>query len=124
MLHAWQGYRECAFGADDLKPISCSGYNWLSHDTAPAVSERFFDKGLPAGCLEEGLTGSIADALDTLLLMGMDDEAAEGIRYIEEHLCFEKSNQVIDVFEVRRMRCVLLGPAMPQPTLTPCSRPS
>mmetsp|Transcript_2291 Transcript_2291/g.8157 ORF Transcript_2291/g.8157 Transcript_2291/m.8157 type:complete len:598 (-) Transcript_2291:32-1825(-) len=99
MAHAWKGYRECAFGADDLKPISCSASNWLSRDTAPAVSARFFDKSLPEGCLEEGLTGSIADALDTLLLMGMEEEVAEAVRHMDEHLCFEKSNQVIDVFE-------------------------
>jgi len=30
MQHAWNGYKQYAWGQDDLKPVSKSGGNWLN----------------------------------------------------------------------------------------------
>ena len=53
--HAWRGYRDHAWPHDELAPLSRSGLRWL----------------------DVGVT--IVDALDTLLIVGLDDDAAEAI---------------------------------------------
>ena len=52
--HAWDGYKQYAWGHDALKPLSKSYHDWYS---------------VP-------LLMSPVDALDTMILMGMNDEAA------------------------------------------------
>lgn len=47
MVHAWQGYRQHAWGMDELCPVSKEGRNSFS-----------------------GLGATIIDALDTLYIMG------------------------------------------------------
>ena len=59
-LHAWQGYRQYAWGHDALKPLSKSYHDWY---------------GVP-------LLMSPVDGLDTMILMGMTDEAAQTREYI------------------------------------------
>ena len=56
--HAWRGYRDHAWPHDELAPLSRSGLRWL----------------------DVGVT--IVDALDTLLIVGLDDDAAEAISWI------------------------------------------
>jgi ER degradation enhancer, mannosidase alpha-like 2 len=75
--HAWDGYKRYAWGHDALKPLSKSAHDWYT------VS----------------LLMSPVDALDTMILMGMDDEAATTRDYIDKHLSFD---QDIDVknFEI------------------------
>ncbi|QNN45396.1 glycoside hydrolase family 47 protein [Thermomonas brevis] len=75
--HAWQGYMQYAKGHDDLKPISAAPRDWYP---------------VP-------LLMSPVDALDTLLLLGMDKEANEARELIVTQLSFD---QDIDVqnFEV------------------------
>lgn len=65
--HAWQGYKQYAWGHDALKPLSKSYHDWYA---------------VP-------LLMSPVDALDTMILMGMDDEAAQAREYIAKNLSFD-----------------------------------
>lgn len=66
--HAWQGYKKYAWGHDDLKPLSKTYHDWYA----------------------EPLLMTPVDALDTMLLMGLDDEAVRTREYIVTHLSFDK----------------------------------
>jgi hypothetical protein len=44
-IHAWEGYKRCGWGSDDVKPISCAPSNWISQDPYPLVTKRF-EKGI------------------------------------------------------------------------------
>jgi mannosidase alpha-like ER degradation enhancer 2 len=76
-LHAWDGYRRYAWGHDELKPVSRSPYDWYG----------------------SSLLMTPVDAYDTMLLMGLDTEAAEAKRLILERLSFDQDLSV-QVFEV------------------------
>lgn len=71
-LHAWNGYKEYAWGNDDLKPLSKSHHNWYS----------------------EPLLMTPVDALDTMIIMGLDDEAKKTADYIAKNLSFDKDISV------------------------------
>ncbi len=71
-LHAWEGYKEYAWGSDDLAPLSKEGVNW--HD--------------------ESLLMTPVDAFDTMVLMGLDEEAEEAKQLIFEQLSFDKDFDV------------------------------
>ncbi|CAH2034680.1 unnamed protein product, partial [Iphiclides podalirius] len=73
--HAWRGYKEHAWGHDNLKPVSGMAYDWFSL----------------------GLT--IVDALDTAFIMGLTDEYNEGKEWIKDELIFTK-NKDVNFFEV------------------------
>lgn len=75
--HAWQGYMRYAKGHDDLKPISGAARDWYP---------------VP-------LLMSPVDALDTLLLLGMDKEADEAHELIVTQLSFDQDIEVQN-FEV------------------------
>lgn len=75
--HAWQGYMQYARGHDDLKPISAQPRDWY-----------------PAPLLM-----SPVDALDTLLLLGLDKEANEARELIVGQLSFDQDIEVQN-FEV------------------------
>lgn len=63
MRHAWNGYREHAFGKDEVQPISGeSNTRW------------------------EGLGTTLVDSLDTLWLMGMKKEFYEARDWLKESL--------------------------------------
>ena len=66
--HAWDGYKQYAWGHDELKPLSKSYRDWYS------VS----------------LFMTPVDALDTMILMGLDDEAAETRGFIAKNLSFDQ----------------------------------
>ncbi len=66
-LHAWNGYKQYAWGHDELKPLSKSYRDWHS------VS----------------LNMTPVDALDTMILMGLDDEAAKTREFIAKNLTFD-----------------------------------
>src|SRR5438093_1244875 len=76
-LHVWSGYRHYAWGHDDLNPISRSPHDWYG----------------------ESLLMTPVDAYDTMLLMGLDAEAADAKRLILERLSFDRDISV-QVFEV------------------------
>ena len=77
-LHAWTGYQTYASGHDELKPISRTAYDW--------------DAGRP-------LIMTPVDALDTMILMKLDDEADAARRDIVEHLDVRQDTSV-SVFEI------------------------
>lgn len=76
-LHAWTGYQKYAWGHDDLKPLSKTYHDWYA----------------------EPLLMTPVDALDTMILMGLDQEAAATRQYILQHLNFDKDISVQN-FEV------------------------
>ncbi|MFI0453939.1 glycoside hydrolase family 47 protein [Actinomadura sp. 6N118] len=79
LLHTWNAYKRLAWGHDHLLPVS-GGHG------------EFFDDAHPVGL-------TIVEALDTLYLMRLDDELAEGVDWIEESLDFSAVNANVQVFE-------------------------
>ena len=77
-LHAWNGYKKYAWGHDDLDPVSRKPRDWYP----PAVMYM-----------------TPVDALDTMLLMGLKDEAAEAQKVILDNLSFDHDVSV-QVFEI------------------------
>lgn len=75
--HAWQGYMQFAKGHDDLKPIS----------------------GQPRDWYEKSLLMSPVDALDTLILLGLDKEATEARELIATQLSFDH-DMYVQNFEI------------------------
>jgi len=71
-LHAWNGYKKYAWGHDDLKPLSKTYHDWYP----------------------QPLLMTAVDALDTMILMELDDEAAKTKQYILENLSFDKDMEV------------------------------
>ena len=66
--HAWEGYKQYAWGHDDLKPLSKGYHDWYAHT----------------------LVMTPVDALDTMMLMGLNDEAAKTRDYIANNLSFDR----------------------------------
>jgi mannosidase alpha-like ER degradation enhancer 2 len=65
--HAWNAYKEFAWSHDELKPLSGGFSDWSSST----------------------LLLTPIDALDTLYLMGMEDEAEATLEYIKANLSFD-----------------------------------
>lgn len=76
-LHAWTGYKKYAWGHDDLKPLSKTWHDWYA----------------------DPLLMTPVDALDTMLIMGMNDEADRTREYVVKNLSFDKDIPVQN-FEV------------------------
>jgi mannosidase alpha-like ER degradation enhancer 2 len=76
-LHAWSGYKQYAWGHDALKPLSKSYHDWYS----------------------SSLLMSPVDGLDTMILMGMTNEAAATRKYIDENLSFDR-DMFVKNFEI------------------------
>lgn len=72
--HAWKGYREYAWGHDELRPVSRSSSEWFG----------------------VGLT--IIDSLDTMLLMNLRGEFQQARDWVANSLTFEK-NVDVNLFE-------------------------
>lgn len=71
-LHAWNGYKKYAWGHDDLKPLSKTHHDWYA----------------------QPLLMTPVDSLDTMIIMGLDEEAATTRAYILENLSFDKDIDV------------------------------
>ena len=71
-LHAWNGYRKYAWGHDDLKPLTKTYHDWYP----------------------EPLLMTPVDSLDTMIIMGLDEEATATRQYIVENLSFDKDIEV------------------------------
>ncbi len=71
-LHAWNGYKKYAWGHDDLKPLSKTYHDWYP----------------------EPLLMTPVDALDTMILMGLNVDAKSTREYIAKHLSFDKDIDV------------------------------
>ena len=67
-LHAWNAYKKYAWGHDQLKPLSKSFKDWYG----------------------ESLLMTPVDAFDTIVLMGLNGEAAEAKQLILNTLSFDK----------------------------------
>lgn len=67
-LHAWSAYKQYAWGHDELKPLSKSYHDWYG------VS----------------LMMTPVDALDTMILMGLNQQADEARELIATRLSFDK----------------------------------
>nr|XP_060613211.1 endoplasmic reticulum mannosyl-oligosaccharide 1,2-alpha-mannosidase [Anolis sagrei ordinatus] len=72
--HAWKGYKEFAWGHDELKPISKSFNEWF------------------------GLGLTLIDALDTMWIMDLKEEFAEARQWVATELRFDK-NVDVNLFE-------------------------
>ncbi|KAM6902437.1 endoplasmic reticulum mannosyl-oligosaccharide 1,2-alpha-mannosidase [Xenentodon cancila] len=72
--HAWKGYKDYAWGHDELKPISKSFSEWF------------------------GLGLTLIDSLDTMWIMGLKEEFAEARSWVEKELSFNK-NVDVNLFE-------------------------
>jgi hypothetical protein len=71
-LHAWHGYRQYAWGHDALQPLSKTPRDWYG----------------------ESLLMTPVDALDTMLVMGLDDEARDTRELIDAKLSFDRDLDV------------------------------
>lgn len=76
-LHAWNGYEEFAWGHDDLRPLSLGWHDWY----------------------DVPLLMTPVDAYDTMLLMGLDEEARRARDLIFGTLSFDQ-DITVQVFEV------------------------
>jgi mannosidase alpha-like ER degradation enhancer 2 len=72
MRTSWHAYEQYAWGHDELRPISKAPRDWYG----------------------ESLLMTPVDSLDTLLLMGLNDEAAKAKALIVEKLSFDKDISV------------------------------
>ncbi|XP_052412262.1 endoplasmic reticulum mannosyl-oligosaccharide 1,2-alpha-mannosidase-like [Carassius gibelio] len=72
--HAWKGYKDFAWGHDELKPISKSYGEWF------------------------GLGLTLIDALDTMWILGLKEEFAEAREWVARELSFDK-NVDVNLFE-------------------------
>jgi len=71
-LHAWNGYKKYAWGHDDLQPLSKTPHDWYG----------------------QSLLMTPVDALDTMILMGLKEEANSTREYIARNLSFDKDIEV------------------------------
>ncbi|CAF93587.1 unnamed protein product, partial [Tetraodon nigroviridis] len=72
--HAWKGYKDHAWGRDELKPISKSFGEWF------------------------GLGLTLIDSLDTMWILGLKEEFTEAKSWVEQELTFSKNTDV-NLFE-------------------------
>ncbi|XP_034402867.1 endoplasmic reticulum mannosyl-oligosaccharide 1,2-alpha-mannosidase isoform X1 [Cyclopterus lumpus] len=72
--HAWKGYKDYAWGHDELKPISRSFGEWF------------------------GLGLTLIDSLDTMWILGLKEEFAEAKDWVKKELSFDK-NVDVNLFE-------------------------
>ncbi len=66
-LHSWNAYKQYAWRADGLRPLSKSGYRWY----------------------DVSLFMTALDALDTMILMGLKEEADSTREFIATNLSFD-----------------------------------
>ena len=76
-LHSWNAYKKYAWGKDQLKPLSKTFRNWY----------------------DESLLMTPVDAFDTMVLMGLNEEAKETKELIFKNLSFDK-NFFVQNFEI------------------------
>lgn len=75
--HAWQGYKDYAWGSDDLKPLTKEPKIWY----------------------KQSMLMTPVDAFDTFILLGLEKEAGEAKNVILQKLDFN-INQEVQVFEI------------------------
>lgn len=75
--HAWSCYRKYAWGKDDLLPLSKS-----------------------SSSIDYGMAMTMIDSLDTLWLMGLQEEFNEAREWLAENFNLDNNNRNVVVFEV------------------------
>jgi len=88
-LHAWNGYKRFAWGFDEVLPVS-------------GKPKNFFDPGHSFGL-------SIIEAMDTLYVMGLDDELAQCVKWLRSNLDFDVDARVQMFEAIIRMVAGLLS---------------
>src|SRR5579863_3876900 len=83
-LHAWNGYKQYAWGHDELRPLTKSYRDWYSSTPTAANATQ---AGNPVA---SSLLMTPVDALDTMVLMGLKQQADEDRALIDKHLSFDK----------------------------------
>ena len=78
LLHAWNGYKQHAWGHDDLLPVSKTWRDWYG---------------------SESLLMTAVDTVSTLAIMDLDDEVRSTTDYIAKNLHFDKDINVSN-FEI------------------------
>ena len=73
--HAWKGYKEHAWGYDELKPLTKTSSSW-------------FNLGL-----------TIIDSLDTIYIMNLQDEFREALNWVKNGLNLD-SDRYNNLFEI------------------------
>src|ERR1700743_1094133 len=76
-LRSWEGYKKYAWGHDELKPLSHEGRDWYGHS----------------------VLSTPVDALDTLVLMGLQPQADEDRKLIDTQLNLDQDISVSN-FEI------------------------
>jgi mannosidase alpha-like ER degradation enhancer 2 len=71
-LYAWNAYKQYAWGHDELKPLSRGHHDWYS----------------------QSLLMTPVDALDTMVLMGLTEEAGKTREFIVKNLSFDQDIEV------------------------------
>ena len=71
-LYAWNAYKQYAWGHDELKPLSNGQHDWYS----------------------KSLLMTPVDALDTMIIMGLTDEADKTREFIATNLSFDQDIEV------------------------------
>lgn len=77
-LHSWNGYKKYGWGKDQYSPVSKTGSNPI---------------------LSDGAGWIIVDSLDTLYIMGLNQELQDARNWVESSLNFDQ-NEYISTFEV------------------------
>lgn len=77
MRHAWRGYKQYAWGHDALNPLSKTPRDWYQHS----------------------LLMTPVDGLDTLMIMGLKEEADEARELIAQKLSFDQ-DMYVQNFEI------------------------
>merc|ERR1719466_228684 len=80
MKHAWDGYAAHAWGKNEVRPVSKAG-----------------NLGTVFGSSDCGAT--IVDSMDTLFIMGLEEEFAKGKEWISTNLNLTQMTEKISVFE-------------------------
>ena len=80
-LHAWAGYKNYAWGKNELRPISKQPHS-------PGIFGSAEDLG-----------ATLVDSMDTLYIMGFKEEVKEALKWIKEHFNIHVSTQM-SAFEV------------------------
>ena len=75
MRRAWNAYRNYAWGADEIKPVSNRSHDWLR------------------------LGATLVDCLDNLWIMGMMKEFKEAREWVATRLIFTNTARSISMFE-------------------------
>ncbi|XP_072021907.1 mannosyl-oligosaccharide 1,2-alpha-mannosidase IA-like [Amphiura filiformis] len=81
MLHAWGGYEKYAWGANELKPVSHMGH-----------SASIFGR--------TSLGATIVDGIDTLFIMGLQDQYHKARDWIAHDFKFTAASSDVSVFEI------------------------